>query len=132
MKPRRIFGLLILVFLLLLVVTGVLLVQQMQKSLDQLNDTQISEIDLSTVPDGSYEGEYTCFPVSVEVEVTVATGVITEIVLIKHQNGQGQPAEIILDDVLREQSLHVDSVAGATYSSRVILLAIEDALKKVS
>lgn len=132
MKSKRIVGLLILVFLMLLVGGGVLLVKQLQKNLDQLTSTEIEEIDLSLIPDGIYLGEYSCFPVVVEVEVTMASGVITEIRLIKHQNGQGTPAEIILDDVLEEQSLQVDSIAGATYSSRVILLAIEDALKKAS
>ncbi len=40
----------------------------------------------------------------------------------------GQPAEAIIEDVVEDQSLDVDSVSGATYSSRVILKAIEATL----
>ncbi len=39
-------------------------------------------------------------------------------------------AEKIPDKVLEEQSLQVDIVSGATFSSKVILKAVEDALNK--
>ena len=54
---------------------------------------------------------------------------IKEIELKKHDNGQGFPAEIIPGKVVEAQSLEVDIVSGATYSSKVILKAIENALK---
>ncbi len=39
-------------------------------------------------------------------------------------------AEIITDKVIDTQSLQVDAISGATYSSKTILKAIENALKK--
>jgi uncharacterized protein with FMN-binding domain len=60
--------------------------------------------------------------------VTLSNHEITEIVITRHDNGQGQAAEAIIDDVTSEQTLLVDAIAGATYSSKVILLAIHDAL----
>ena len=63
------------------------------------------------------------------MKVTVKNHAITDIDLLKHQNGQGKPAEVITERVLAAQSLKVDTVSGATMSSKVILLAIEDALK---
>ena len=63
------------------------------------------------------------------LEVIVKEKQITEIKIIKHTNGQGGEAEAILDTVIDAQSLQVDVISGATYSSKVILLAIEDALK---
>jgi uncharacterized protein with FMN-binding domain len=62
------------------------------------------------------------------VVVTVKDHAISTIQLTEHNNGQGQPAERITDDVLAAQTLDVDVVAGATYSSKVILKAIETAL----
>jgi uncharacterized protein with FMN-binding domain len=62
--------------------------------------------------------------------VTVKNHTIKKIELLKHKNGQGQGAEIIPDKVMEVQSLKVDSVSGATYSSKVILKAIQDALLK--
>jgi urocanate reductase len=43
---------------------------------------------------------------------------------------KGKPAERIPKDVIRAQSLNVDTVSGATISSRAILAAIADALSR--
>jgi uncharacterized protein with FMN-binding domain len=99
-----------------------------KKSLDNLNAMTIEDIDLSTVPDGTYNGSYSAFPVSAEVEVTVLNHTITEIKIIKHDEGKGEPAEAITDRVISAQSIYVDAVSGATLSSKVIIMAIKDAL----
>jgi uncharacterized protein with FMN-binding domain len=49
--------------------------------------------------------------------------------LVKHRNGRGAAAEAITGKVISAQSLKVDTISGATMSSKVILLAIESALK---
>jgi len=128
MKKRKIIGFSILGLIIVLVIVGIALVNSMQKSLENLITAEVEAVNLSSVPDGTYLGEYGSFPVKVQVRVGMAGGAITEIVILMHQNGQGTPAEVIIDDVITEQSLQVDSIAGATYSSKVILLAIHDAL----
>lgn len=100
-----------------------------QAQLDKLKATQLDTLDLTNIPNGTYEGSYTAFPVSVTLKVTVTNHQITSITILKHDNGQGKPAEAILSDVIEAQSLQVDVISGATYSSKVILLAIQDALK---
>ncbi|MDD4531788.1 MAG: FMN-binding protein [Candidatus Pacebacteria bacterium] len=112
----------------LLIIAVVILVGVMQKSLDELTTRELSEINISEIPDGTYRGECSVFPVIVVVDVTVSSGAITEIVIVKHQNGQGTPAESIIDQVVSSQTLDLEVIAGATYSSKVILLAIENAL----
>ena len=42
----------------------------------------------------------------------------------------GNKAETIVDDVVDKQTLDVDTVSGATVSSKVILKSIENALLK--
>ncbi len=64
------------------------------------------------------------------MEVKIQTNQITDITLLEHQTGEGQSAEVIVQDVLAAQSLEVDVITGATYSSILILKAIEDALEK--
>jgi uncharacterized protein with FMN-binding domain len=118
----------ILVFLIVVGFSIFYFVQKIEASLSELSSIEIEDIDLTQIEDGVYEGSYSVFPVSVEVKVTVENNVITDIEIIKHVSGQGQPAEVIILDVLAEQSLNVDVIAGATYSSKVILLAIKDAL----
>lgn len=122
----------ILAVVLFLVVGGFLGIKAMlarvESNLESLNDMEIAQIDLSAIEDGTYAGSYSAFPVSAEVRVTVKDHVITAIELVKHENGQGAPAEIIPGKVVEAQSMQVDSVSGATYSSRVIVKAIENAL----
>jgi uncharacterized protein with FMN-binding domain len=45
-----------------------------------------------------------------------------------HQHGLDAPANDIVNAVIEAQTLDVVLISGATYSSKVILLAIEDAL----
>lgn len=129
MKKKRI---IILSVVLFLVIAGFIGVKAMLKStesnLESLKDMELAQIDLAAIEDGTYTGSYSAFPVSAQVSVTIKNHVIVRIDLIEHTNGQGAPAEVIPDMVVKSQSLQVDSVSGATYSSRVILKAIENAL----
>ena len=95
---------------------------------DQKDGAQ--EVRLTAVRNGTYVGEGDRFPVHVKVEVRVRGGRIMEIRVLEHRQGRGREAEKIVERVLREQSLDVDAVSGATYSSQAILKAIKDALKK--
>ncbi len=88
----------------------------------------IGDVNPTAVADGVRTGTCDIGPVVVEAEVTVAGGVITDITLKKHVNGQGSAAEAITAKVIEAQSLKVDMVSGATISSKVILKAIENAL----
>lgn len=89
----------------------------------------IDNVDLSAVADGTYTGEYDATMVKATVEVTVENNKIVSIVILQHQNGQGGEAESIIYSVMEDQSLDVDLVSGASLSSKVILKAIENALK---
>lgn len=120
--------LIILAVVVLLAVAFTIFISQTGKNLEALRDLPIEDIDLSMVPDGTYKGSYSAFPVVAEVEVTVQGSKITAIDLIKHSNGQGKAAEAIPEMVIEAQSLKVDAISGATYSSKVIVLAIKDAL----
>jgi len=83
---------------------------------------------LSSAQNGTYPGSYKVFPIAVKVNVTVRDHKISSIVILEHKNGQGTPAEAILNKVVETQTLKVDVISGATYSSVVILKAIENAL----
>lgn len=87
---------------------------------------------LGQVKDGVYVGKAKAFPVKVTVEVKVAGGKMEDIKITEHFNGRGKPAEAIVPRILERQSLDVDVVAGATWSSVTILMAVADALKKGS
>ncbi|TFG82607.1 MAG: FMN-binding protein [Erysipelotrichales bacterium] len=100
-----------------------------QGNLDRLAKTPIAEIDLSKIANGTYRGKCVSFPITVIVDVVVENHSFNSIILIQHTNGQGQGAEALPDRIVAAQSLQVDTVAGATYSSKAMLLAVTDALK---
>lgn len=95
-----------------------------------MNALTISNIDISKIEDGTYQGKFDAKLVAAETKVTIKDGKITHIQLIKHENERGEDAEPIIERVLSAQSLDVDAVSGATNSSNVILKSIENALKK--
>ncbi len=89
---------------------------------------ELGDPDFSAVPDGRYLGSFDGGLVKAEVELYATGGAITDLRLLRHNCGKGKPAELILERVLQAQSLRVDTVSGATYSSKVILRAIENAI----
>ena len=82
------------------------------------------------VADGTYEGTAETPLVKVTVEVTVQDHAIREIKLLRHENGQGAPAEAMLPEMLSRNTSEVDSVSGATLSSKAIRAAVRNALAK--
>ena len=112
------------------VLGGVIAFQGIQKNLNALSAMKIEDVPLASVADGAYMGEYSVFPVSAQVEVTVKDHVIASARIIKHQNGQGSAGEAVVERAVQNNSLQVDTVTGATYSSKVLLKAMENALRK--
>ena len=88
----------------------------------------ISDVDLTAVGDGIYQGSFDAVMIEADVSVTIKKNEIVKINIDKHKNDRGQKAEIITDHVISAQSLQVDTISGATNSSKVILKAIENAL----
>ena len=128
MKNKKV--LILIIIIALAVVVGSIVINNMTKNLEKLSEMEIENIDLSNTKDGDFYGTYEAQPDSAEVKVVIKNKKIEDIELLKHNNGQGKAAEIVTEKVVEKQSLQVDTVSGATYSSKVILKAIEDALKK--
>ncbi len=103
-------------------------IKTIQSNLERLQDLEIANVDLTEVVDGTYTGSYKVFPITAEVKVIVKNHQITGVELLKHQSGQGAPADKILDQIIEAQTLKVDVISGATYSSKIILKAVENSL----
>lgn len=119
-----------LIVILLIGLAGFLGFQKLNGDLEQLKDYPFETQNPSQWKDGTYNGEASQFPIQVKVEVNIQNQRITKLALLEHKTGEGQSAEGILDHVLDAQALDVDVITGATYSSILILKAIEDALEK--
>ena len=96
----------------------------------QVKSFDRSEIDVSQVKDGIYEGRSETDMVKVDVRVTVSNGDISDIEIVKHECGKGKIANVIVEDMIEKDDVEVDAVSGATFSSEVIKDAVRNALRK--
>lgn len=94
---------------------------------------QEEDVQTSAFLDGVYEGSGSGFGGEIIVSVTIEKGRITEIVPVAHSGEDDayfSQAMALIDTVLETQSLQVDTVSGATFSSRGLLEAVDQALGK--
>ena len=83
--------------------------------------------------DGTYTGEAQGYGGPVKMEVTIENEQITDCTVLsaeKEDTAYFDAAQGVIDEVLDEQTAEVDTVSGATFSSRGILGAVEDALEQ--
>lgn len=107
---------------------GVRYVISVEKYKETIKQIKIGSVDLSKISNGTYTGSFDAVYIAAKVSVTVKDKRITNITLLSHKNERGKPAEVIPEKVLEAQSLQVDTISGATNSSKVILKSIENAL----
>ncbi|AZO96300.1 FMN-binding protein [Iocasia frigidifontis] len=128
LSKKKVILLILGLIIIILGIKGVAYYNDLKTYQEQVNDITISQIDLSQIADGVYQGSYEVKWVAAEVKVIVKDNKIVDIELLKHKNGRGEAAEVIIPKVIEEQTLGVDVITGATSSSKVILKAIEEAL----
>lgn len=104
-------------------------VSDLRKYKKIISGISINKVDLAKVKDGNYTGKFDAIIIGAEVKVKVKDHQIQAVNLVKHKSERGKRAEVIPEKVVKAQSLQVDTVSGATNSSKVILKAIENALK---
>ena len=86
-------------------------------------------IEVKNIPDGCYKGHSELGPVIVDVNVIIKDGKIENIELLKHQNGFGNAANSIVENMVQKNTYNVDAISGATVSSKVIINAVNNALE---
>ncbi|MCC0782281.1 FMN-binding protein [Clostridioides sp. ES-S-0108-01] len=90
----------------------------------------VKNINLVNVKDGIYTGSADNKLVKATVSVEVNDARIQNIRILEHDTLLGKPAEKIIKDIIKQQSLEVDAITSATYSSDTIRKAVENALRK--
>lgn len=97
---------------------------------NQLNG-DVSDLKYSDVPDGEYIGSAKGFDGEITVKVKVEMGKIISIDVISVGDDDEmffESAKSVIDVMLKNQSVDVDVVSGATFSSRGIIDATSNAL----
>lgn len=99
-----------------------------QQYRDAVADMSYTHMDGSGIPDGTYVGECDVQFIYAKVQVTVANEQITNLEILEHRHDRGAAAEVIIEDILGQQTIDVDSISSATNSSQVIKKAVDNAL----
>ena len=93
-----------------------------------INTITVDSVDLRTIEDGDYIGEYDVGYIYAKVKVTIKNHAIAQVELLEHNHERGVKAESIIDTMVTKQTIDVDTVSGATNSSLVIKKACENAI----
>lgn len=103
---------------------------------DKLKDTQDTgeEVDENIVyKDGTYEGTGKGYHGEIKAEVTVSEGKISDVEILEQSETETiyeSAEEPVIKSIIESNSYNVDTVSGATKSSRGIMAAVKDALEK--
>lgn len=97
---------------------------------NELSENDYDSLDLAAIAPGEYYGEESSGLIKVKVKVILRDYEIKAIEIISHRQGRGKAAETITEEMVRENSLSVDAVSGATHSSEVIKAAVFNALSE--
>lgn len=94
--------------------------------------TEGSIIHPDQLVDGVFQGQFRSGPNRAEVEVTIRDRRVAEIKVLRNvASWIGKEADpAVPERIIALQSTTVDAVTGATHSSRVIMNAVEDAVRK--
>ncbi|EJT6665688.1 FMN-binding protein [Clostridium perfringens] len=96
-------------------------------------DDNTNPVDVSSgeYKDGTYEGTSPGYASGLKVQVKIDSGKITSIDVVSHNETPGfyeKAFEKVPEEIIQKQSTDVDTASGATYSSKGIINAVNNAL----
>lgn len=102
------------------------------KALLSKDEPADAPLDAIAYTDGTYFGVGEGYLGEMTVAVRIENGAIARVTVIESQDDAAywNKALGVVDEVIASQSTAVDAVSGATYSSKGLLAAIDDALSK--
>ena len=106
---------------------------RLMKEHKEARSLPLNAVDFSKLKDGTYHGAYAggMFKWRAnECDVTVANGQVTDIQLVATKDPAAENTDhaMLYDRVIEAQSLQVDTISGATLTSKAYLQAVENAL----
>ncbi|HOC06104.1 MAG TPA: FMN-binding protein [Bacillota bacterium] len=108
------------------------IIAAVKDALAEFSGEDEAPIDLGSLLPGKYTGTARGFSSDITVEVTIAAGKILDIVVVSQDDTPeiaGPALATLVEAIIEEQSLEVDLVSGATYSSEGLVAAVKNALR---
>jgi len=106
---------------------------RLSKEHQEARSLPLNAVDFGKLNDGTYHGAYEGGMYkwrANECQVTVSSGRVSDIQLVGSQDpgGKNTQHEMLYERVVQAQSLQVDTISGATLTSKAYLQAVENAL----
>jgi uncharacterized protein with FMN-binding domain len=122
-----------LIVLAVLAVAGGFGWSRLSKEHQEARSLPLNAVDFGKLNDGAYHGAYEGGMYkwrANECQVTVSSGKVTDIQLTGSSDpgGKNTQHQMLYDRVIQAQSLQVDTISGATLTSKAYLQAVENAL----
>lgn len=113
-----------------ILVSIIIAIALFNSGMKEIKSLKIKNVALSELKDGDYSGNYKKGRWTYSVSVSIKNHSIIQIkVLDKKMNEMFNEINIkIADKVIKEQSLLIDTVSGASVTTKAMLKAIENAL----
>ena len=99
--------------------------------MESVEETEVENTEAAVVLDGAFEGSANGFSGKIKVSVVIKNQTIRSINILSNSDDEAffnRAKEGVTASILAKQSTDVDTVSGATYSSRGIINAVKDAL----
>lgn len=110
---------------------GSISIMNLLNGLDEVQTIEIQAISPNNLEDGDYEGTYDYGRWANNVKVTIRDSKIITIEVVKDVvYKKDEVQKELIKRVINAQSTSVDTVSGATVTSKAYLKAIENALKE--
>lgn len=101
------------------------------KGAASLESTESIDMASGSYSDGTYEGTANGYSNNLKVQVEVSGGKISDIEILSHNETPGfceKAFKQVPASIIQKQSTDVDTVSGATYTSKGIINAVNNAL----
>lgn len=124
-KLIKLFGLL-LVFIIFFMGIAVFF---LSRNINEVKNIEINDIDISSLEDGEYIGEFDIGRWANQSRVIIKDGKIINIEITKDlAYAKENVREELITDIIEKQSIKVDGVSGATVTTKAYLKSIENGL----
>lgn len=106
-------------------------IEEIEENKKEEDSDNVVTFSGATLKDGTYEGFAEGYASTITGSVVVENGAVTDISIVEENDTPQffEYAKEIINTILNKQSLEVDGITGATYSSKGIQNAVYDALQ---
>ena len=119
------------IFISFLFIVAIGLTFYLSRGTDSYESIHITDVNMNALSDGIYTGHYSEGRWKNTVEVTINNGQIKAIRPIQRVVFEKKEvSNIVFERVIKEQKISVDTISGATITSKAYLKSIENALNE--